>query len=381
MKIVTTLAVLLTGAMVLRAQDASPAIADQVRAQAEAMKVETSKLKAQLSADITAQVRAQAQQMTYYAGMKGVSGDVVYDAATRALDQRNYADAVRQFDLAIDRKSRRSDGAYYWKAYALNRQGKRDEALTALAKLRQDYPSSAWLRDAQALEAEVRQGSGKPVSPDQEADEDLKLMAINSMIRVEPERAVPLLENLLKGTAAPNIKDRALFVLTQSHTPRALQVLTDYAKGAGNPDLQIKAVRYLAVDPGSQSQLASIYNGTQDVNVKREIIRSTVTSKSTDTLAEIAKSEKDATLRAEALRILASSKATVPATLATLYGSESAAEGKNAILDGLLAKGEMKTLVDLARKESDPAMKKSIVRRLANSNSKDAQDYLMELLK
>ena len=37
--------------------------------------------------------------------------------------------------------------------------------------------------------------------------------------------------------------------------------------------------------------------------------------------------------------------------------------------------------MDLARKESDPAMKREMVRRLSNMKSKEAADYLMELLK
>jgi hypothetical protein len=37
--------------------------------------------------------------------------------------------------------------------------------------------------------------------------------------------------------------------------------------------------------------------------------------------------------------------------------------------------------VDLARKESDPVMKKSIVQRLSMMHSKEATDYMMELLK
>lgn len=41
----------------------------------------------------------------------------------------------------------------------------------------------------------------------------------------------------------------------------------------------------------------------------------------------------------------------------------------------------MKTLVELARKETDPAMKKTIVERLSMSRAKEATDYMMELLK
>jgi phenylpyruvate tautomerase PptA (4-oxalocrotonate tautomerase family) len=42
---------------------------------------------------------------------------------------------------------------------------------------------------------------------------------------------------------------------------------------------------------------------------------------------------------------------------------------------------DAKALVDLARKESDPAMKRTIVERLTMMHSKEATDYMMELLK
>ncbi len=44
-----------------------------------------------------------------------------------------------------------------------------------------DYASSAWLHDAQSLEAEVKQNAGQPVSPAQETNDDLKLIAISAV--------------------------------------------------------------------------------------------------------------------------------------------------------------------------------------------------------
>jgi len=54
---------------------------------------------------------------------------------------------------------------------------------------------------------------------------------------------------------------------------------------------------------------------------------------------------------------------------------------KYSILDSLSGERNAKALVDLARKEKDPQMKKEIVRRLSGMQSKEATDYLMELLK
>ena len=364
-----------------------------------------------------------------------------YERGTRALDEHKYDEAVSLFTEVVESKAPRADGAMYWKAYALNRAGRRDEAVATLAALRRDYPNSHWLNDAQALEAEVKQNSGQPVSPAQEGNEDLKLMAINSLMGADPERAIPLLENLLKGSSSPRLKDRAMFVLTQNRSARAQQVLSDYAKGAGNPDLQIRAIRYIGMSGtgDAQQQLVSVYTASNDASVKREIIRSLMISKARDPLVNLSKNEKDADLRGEAIRqlgamratdqlvqlfaseaspdnriqivrslmmsggsdkildlmrtekdenvrregirTLASSHSLSPEALASLYTSDSDPKTKRALIDGLFQRGDAKSMIDLARKENDLAMKKTIVERLSVMHSKEATDYMMELLK
>jgi len=307
--------------------------------------------------------------------------DREYDAGTRALDARRYDDALAHFDRVIDNKASRTDGALYWRAYALNRLGRRDDALASLTSLRQQFPNSSWVKDAQALEVEVRQSNGKAVAPSQEANEDLKLMAVNAVMNADPERAIPLLDGLLKGPSSPQIKDRAMFVLTQNKSPQARAVLVQFAKGAGNPDLQERAVRYIGMTgtPESRQELAGIYAATNDVNVKKAILRSLNGPPASDTLFEIAKNEKNPELRRAALRQLAFTGNAAQA--AQLYASEQSPENKEEIVNGLFAHGDAKTLVELARKEADPERKKYIVSRLAMMHSKESTDYMMELLK
>ena len=46
----------------------------------------------------------------------------------------------------------------------------------------------------------------------------------------------------------------------------------------------------------------------------------------------------------------------------------------------LFIRGDAKPLIELARKESDPALKRRIVERLSIMRSKEATDFLIELL-
>lgn len=371
---------------------------------------------------------------------RGRSGDARYDQGTRALDNGHWDEARQIFDAIANAKGTRADGALYWKAYAENRLGRRDDALATLASLRQQYASSEWLNDAQALTVEIQQQAGKPVDPNDEANEDIQLMAIQALANTEPERAIPILERKLKSpTASPRLKDKALFVLTQNRSPQAQQLLVSIAKGGSNPDLQLRALRYMAISGNKTSvpDIAAIYNSSHNMAIKKQALNSLMMAKAADELFNIARTEQDAALRAEAIQGLGMlhqsdklgqlykdgiAKETVlehmfllgdPARLldiartekdpklrssaihslglmhsaqaadglAALYPSEQDMNTKRAIVEALWIQHNGKALVDIARKESNPQMKREIVEKLTMMKSKEGTDYLLELLK
>ncbi|HEY7387354.1 MAG TPA: HEAT repeat domain-containing protein [Bryobacteraceae bacterium] len=282
----------------------------------------------QFAADAVANAMSKFQAGFFQRGIGrgiGSSDDRLYESGQRALDRSQWDAALNDFTQVVGHGGPRADGALYWKAYALNKLGRRDEAIAAIGDLRKSYAKSRWLDDANALEIEVKQAAGQPVSPDSQPDEELKLLALNSLVRSDPQRAMPILENLLKGSQPPRLKERALFVLIQTNSPEGQQLLAQMARGNSNPDLQLKAIQYLGMAGNQQNSgqtLAEIYSATSDVEVKRAVI--------------------------------------------------------NALF---LQPMNIKYLVDLARKERDPEMKREIVQRLSMSHSKEALDYMMELLK
>src|SRR5262245_24362292 len=173
--------------------------------------------------------------------------DRYYERGTSALNENRWDRAVEAFSEAVKLGGRRADGALYWKAYAQNKLGQREEALTTLGQLVKTFPNSRWLNETKVLEAEIRQASGQPVTPERESDEELKLMAINKLLNTDAERAVPMLEKLLQGNQSPKLQERALFVLTQSNSPRAREVVARFARGGSDPDLQMKGLNYVGI--------------------------------------------------------------------------------------------------------------------------------------
>jgi hypothetical protein len=303
-----------------------------------------------------------------------------YRAGTNAVDEHRYERAVESFDRVIADKWGRADGAYYWKAYALNRLGKRDEALAALAEIPKQFPQSRWIGDANALKVEIQQASGNPVSPESQSDEDLKLIAISAVMSGEPDRAIPLLEKLLSDPKNNlGLKSRALFVLAQSRSDKARDIVLQYAKSGANPDLQIRAVQYLGTfrSPASQQALADVYAANTDVAVRRAVLRSMATSRDSAHLFAAAKSESNADLRREAIRSLGSMQATNE--LSQLYATETATDLKEAILSSLMASRGSDKLLEIAKAEKNAELRGDAIRYLGSMRNEKSGDALASL--
>ena len=168
-----------------------------------------------------------------------------YQQAQAALDDGEWRLASELFDQVVESKEADTDGALYWSAYALHKQGRDNEASRRLSRLTSRFPQSAWIDDAQALGVEI---DGR--DPQEISDEELKVYALNSLMSADPERAVPVLEEFLAGSSSEKLKQQALFVLSQSNSARARQILADVATGALYPELRRQAVEYLAVFGG-----------------------------------------------------------------------------------------------------------------------------------
>ena len=302
--------------------------------------------------------------------------DDLYDRARDLIEQGKFDRAVADLDRLIGLKSNRTDAAIYWKAYSLSKLGQRAEALTALSELIKQFGDSRWLRDARALEVEVRQASGQPVSPASQDDEELKLMALRGMMNNDPEQALPVIEKMLTGTNSPKVKDRALFVLSQSHSAKARDIIAGVAKGNANPDLQLRAIRYIGIMGGTENRqiLADVYRSSTDTAVKRSILRSYMTAGDKDHLLIAAKSETDVTLRGEAIRQLGVIHAS--AELAQLYSSESTVELKKSILQSMFVGGDSDKLIELAKSEKDPELRKTAIRNLGLMKKAGTQEAL-----
>jgi len=364
----------------------------------------------------------------------------LYDQGTDAIDDSRWQEAVEKFDRVVQLHSKRADAALYWKAWALNKLGRRPDALAALAELEHTAPQSRWANDGKALDIEIRQASQQPVSVDDQSNCELKLLAINGLQQMDPERAVPMLEKMLRGHDCPKLRTQALFVLAQSNAPSAREVIARTARDDSDPELQRKAIQDLGLfsgtwgrdtlgqiyastssqelkkrilgafmvsgdrarllaaakdekDPelrgeairqlgvmGAREEIWQLYQKETDVEVKKRILQAIWLTGDLERVSQLASREQDHDLRLTAIRDLGLMGGKAGETLLSLYSSDKDPEVRKAVIRALFISGDAKTMVALARKESDPELKREIVRQLSLMHSKEASDYLMEIL-
>jgi len=369
--------------------------------------------------------------------------DQLYSDATRAINEGRWSDAEPLLDQVLNIRGRRADAAVFWKAYVKSKEGRSSDALESCASLRQNYPQSTWLKDCSALEIEIRGKSGSPVQPQAEQDEELKLLALNSIMQGDSANALPILQQILEGQHSERLKERALFVLAQNQSKQAQDLLGQIVSGEKDTKLQIRAIRLLATAQGSNSatMLGNIYGKSSDAAVKRAVLDSYLVmnnpekllqiaqhesdpqlarhavselgamgavsslsemykatsskelkaaiinsyvaagSKGAEALGAIASSEQDPELRRKAIRNMGPSggSSAIPVLL-SIYSKSSDEESKKAVTDALFVAGDAHDLVAMARSEKDPAAKRNIVGKLAVMQNKEAADYMLELL-
>jgi hypothetical protein len=256
-----------------------------------------------------------------------IADDDAYTTGTHAMDEHRWQDAVSAFDKVVSEKGKRVDAALYWKAYSLNKLGRTPLAIATCEQLHSQFAGSTWNKDCDAISVDVQVDAKAigdqvkvrtdrvrpyvkiaPFNFDMDrgdncaargSDEDLKMLALNSLLNKDPTTALPLLRGILSGTQPACVKKHALFVLAQSKSPEAESILRDAALGKLDSQLQGLAIQAMAVFQGKRANdtLAEVYRTTTDPKIKSSIISAMFITKDASRMVEMARNEKDLELK------------------------------------------------------------------------------------
>lgn len=251
--------------------------------------------------------------------------DSLYRAGRSALSSSQYQRAVDLFRQFRDRSPRSENvgNSYYWEAFALYRTGSDDALRAARAALRtlaDKYPRATTRRDGEVLMRRVQgvlaqRGDAEaaasieedvndiaPPRPPRTRDtprpprapkppraprpghggsscddeDDIRIAALNAMIGMDADRAIPTLKVLLarRDTGSTCLRRKAVFLVSQKRSPETAAILLNAARSDPDREVREQAVFWLSQVPGEATVIAldSILRGSDDPTVQEKAI-------------------------------------------------------------------------------------------------------------
>ena len=206
-----------------------------------------------------------------------------------------------------------------------------------------------------------------------DADE-LKITALEALISAPPERALPLVTKVLQGNHSDEVKESALFILSQIETPEAQALLLDAARQSSG-DLQVEAIQMAGIggDPDTLAALRDIYtNGDSDV--REAVIEAYLIAGDSQAIYEIAVAAESEDDFESAVEMLAAMGAMDE--LRSLLDSRGPSEG---LVEAYIIADDFETLNTMAMDGSNPDVQIQAIEGLGIVGGEQANTVLLEI--
>ncbi len=286
--------------------------------------------------------------------------DDLYNQGYEALEDGSYDEAIAKFDQVVKMHGRKADAALFRKAEALAKTGNKGQALATIAELRRAYPQSPWKKDADRLENELKGTANPDVVPSEEE----KLQAFAALMNSDPERGLTFAKAWLQGNTSTRTKDKVLFVLATQGNEKAQEVLLAVAKTSNDPDLQKRAIKYVGMSGNSRSRatLKEIYQSSTNIDVKKSVFHAWLMCGCKEEVLAVANTERSPELRREAVRYLGLMGGRDE--LRAMYKNSSDSETRAAIIHAMMLCGDSQGLAEIATTEKDPKVLEAAIHNL-----------------
>ena len=262
-----------------------------------------------------------------------------------------------------------------------------------------------------------------PAIAQSSASDELKLAAVEALITAPDDKALPLVQKVLAGNNSDEIKEAALFILSQIDMPEAQSTLLKFANEESG-ELRLEAIRMIGIGGGEGlSNLQGIYDagdteareavleafmiagdkqsvfaiaqkaegddfeeavemlavmGAQDElrqlrstrGTSEALIEACAISGDFECLSELAADSSNIELQTEAVEamgIIGGDR--VDAALVEIYTNAESEEIREAARDGLMISGNDTGLLELYRASNDSAEKKELLQYLVMTGS------------
>jgi HEAT repeat protein len=306
------------------------------------------------------------------------------------IEAQNWQRAAEKFNDFIKGypKDKDLDAALYWYGYALQKQGRKDEAADALIKLVNRFPGSTWRQEAQALLVVL----GRKDAVEQALDRDdceIKILALQSLFQADEERAIGIVTEALRTNPArcQGFQAAAVSILGSHGGARVVPILLDIARSNPDPKLRLTAIRRLGEQKSDQvtDELIKIYDADQTKEIRGQILRALVegrTTRGTAKVMEIARTGTDIAARQYAIRFIGEmNDAPSLDELIKIYDADKTKEIRSQVIRALAEREDPRArakLFVIARQGETPELSIEAIRRLGD-NERMSMDELLQL--
>jgi HEAT repeat protein len=357
----------------------------------------------------------------------------LYEAAKKSIYDKNYADAIAKLKVLTSKDADSPFGqeGLYWLGYSLDKLAStldnvnqslemKQDAIGRLDTLLKSFPKNAWVNDARILqvqiaEALVKKGLGnyrryinngveggvkggveggvsggvQGGKTDQELY--LKLVALDALLGMDAESAFPILEKMVRKENRPELREKALFILSQGDKVKVVPILADIARKDPDPEMRKKALFWLGQSgaPEAAKVLKDIVlSSTEPDDVKEQAvfgISRLPRSQSVPMLVDLAKSNVNVSIREKALFWLGQSGApeAVKILKDIVLSSTESNDLKEQAVFGIsqLPKAQaVPMLIEIAKSNAGRSVREKAIFWLGQSKSPEAMKFLKELI-
>lgn len=260
--------------------------------------------------------------------VKGADPQVseAYRDGRAALLERDFQTALKHFQSAVNEGGDDLEGALYWSAYSFGKLNNKDAAIRVLERLFTNHPDSPWIDQAETLLGEL---SGEALDMNQE----MRQLALTSLMNAPPEEALPILTRLLNGDGNLDEKRRVLLILGLQGGDEAFDLIEGIARGESSPELQVDAIRSIALRGGARAaNLMDALFAEGNAEVQDAVVSGWMASGKTEKLRMVV-DQGQGEVRRKALQFMAMSMAA--SELIALYEQAEDKGTREVLLNGL----------------------------------------------
>jgi HEAT repeat protein len=318
----------------------------------------------------------------------------MFRAGRDLIENEEWVKAAETFRGFINTYPRDNDvdAALYWYAYALKRQGNPKEAAKALKRLIKEHEGSGWREEADAMLTELAPALGQTQIINDalgKENEELKLIALQSLFESNPERALGFVAEWLKpnSTASRRMKESAVSLLGAHGGKQAVPILLDIARNQPDAKLRQTAIHRLGEAGGEAvlDELMRIFAADPDPQIKRQVLHALAEmdgARADAKLLEIAQnSGGDLELRKTAISRLGERDGAFD-NLVRIYEADRTVEIRKRLMNAFSESDDpraLQKLLEVARTSDVVELRKFALRRLGEKNNEAMLDELMRV--